>query len=431
MRALVLTVACLLVAAHAHTQTVVDPRWTPFLGCWDLVVQDAPPTRRDPDRREDVERSPNVRERHSAQVCVEPDGAGVTMSTTVADHPALMQTLIADASARPIVDDTCRGTERAEWSRDGQRLFSRATLACPGEPERSVSGITLMSGDGQWIDVQSVSVASRENVRVRRYRRSAEHTAKQAVGSGSTATSRMPVQQAGSGLSIEDVIEASHEISAGALEAALIESHARFGLSGRTLLTLDDAGVPDSVTDLMVALSYPSKFVVTRTSRDDRLASVDPYGYVGPWASSDYLVGALDAAPYAAPYGFYFYSGYYYSPFGYAYLRAYPVFIGDGGFGTSTGSVEAVPREQGRVIDGLGYTRVLPTRDAEPLTANDGSRSTRGTSDRGAVTPTGYTDSGANSNGSGGATNTGGSSTSSSSGSAGSSGDSGRTAVPR
>ena len=162
---------------------------------------------------------------------------------------------------------------------------------------------------------------------------------------------------------------------------------------------------------------------MTRTSRDDRLASVDPYVYAGPWGSSDYLVGALDAA---AHYGFYFDSGYYYSPFGYAYLRTYPVLIGGGGFDTSAGSAEAVPLEQGRVIDGLGYTRVLPTREAEPLTANDGSRSTRGTSDRGAVAPTGYTDSGANSNGSGGATNTGGSS-----GSVGSSSDSGWTAVPR
>ena len=419
MRTLVLTVACLFVAVHAHTQTFVDPRWTPFLGCWDLVVQDAPPTRRDPDPRAEAERGPSVREGHSAQVCVAPDGAGVTMSTNFADRPVLVQTLIADAPARSIVDDTCRGTERAEWSRDGQRLFSRATLSCPGEPDRSVSGITLMSGDGQWIDVQSVTVASRENVRVRRYRRSAE----QPVGPGSATASRMPVQEADARLSIEDVIEASREISSGTLEAALIESRARFGLTGRTLLTLDDAGVPDSVTDLMVALSYPSKFAVTRTSRDDRLASVDPYAYAGPWGSSDYLVGALDAA---AHYGFYFGSGYYYSPFGYAYLRTYPVLIGGGGFDTSTGAAKAVPLEQGRVIDGLGYTRVSPTREAEPLAANDGSRSTRGTSDRGAVAPTGYTDSGASSNGSGGATNTGGSS-----GSVGSSRDSGRTAVPR
>jgi len=421
MRTLALTAMCLMVAAHAHTQTVIDSRWTPFLGCWDLVVQNAPPTKPGPNRRSDAERGPTVREPHSARVCVAPGGAGVTMSTTVADRPVLVQTVVADASDRPIVDDTCRGTERAEWSRDGQRLFSRATLSCPGEPERSVSGLTLLS-DGEWIDVQSVTVASRENVRVRRYRRSDDQHDGQAAGPGSTVTARTPVQKADSRLSIDDVIEASGAISAGALEAALIESHARFGLSGRTLLTLDAAGVPDSVTDLMVALSYPSEFVVKRASPDDRLASVDPYGYVGPWGLNDYFFGPL----YAMPYGFYFDSGYYYSPFGYSYLRAYPVFFGGGVYDTNSGSGESVPRETGRVINGRGYTRVLPIRDAETVSANDASSSGRRTSDRGRATPAGYTDTGTNSNGSAGATSAGGST-----GSAGSSGDSGRTAVPR
>jgi hypothetical protein len=343
------------------------------------------------------------------------------MRTTVADRPVLAQTVVADASDRSIVDDTCRGIERAEWSRDGQRLFSRATLACPGEPERSVSGMTLLSSDGQWIDVQSITVASRENVRVRRYRRSAGHDTTQAVGPGSRANAGMPVQ-VDARLSIEDVIEASGEISAGVLEAALIESHARFGLSGRTLLALDAAGVPDSVTDLMVALSYPSEFVVKRAAPDDRLASVDPYGYVGPWGLNDYFFGPFDATPY----GFYFDSGYYYSPFGYSYLRTYPILLGGGGFGANTGSAGAVPRETGRVVNGRGYTRVLPTRDAEAASSNDASSSTRSPSNRRAATPAGYTDTGANSNGSGDAPSTGGSG-----GSAGSSGDTGRTAVPR
>jgi len=422
MRTLAFTAACLMVAAHAHTQTVTDTRWTPLLGCWDLVVQGARPTGPGPERRADADGS-SVREPRSARVCVAPGGAGVTMNTTIGDQPVLTQTVIADASARPIVDDTCRGSERAEWSSDGRRLFSRATLSCPGEPERSVSGITLMSSDGQWIDVQSVTVASRENVRVRRYRRSAAQSANQTVGQHATETSRIP-SPADSRLSIEDVIEASGKISAGALEAALIESHARFGLSGRALLTLDAAGVPDSVTDLMVALSYPSEFVVKRTSRDDRLVSIDPYGYVGPWGLGDYLFGAFDAAAY----GSYFDSGYYYSPFGYSYLRAYPVFFGGGAgaFGASIGSPETSSLGEGRVIDGLGYTRVSSTREAETSAANDASSSTRGASDRRAVTTSGYTDGGASSSGSGGGASSGGSS-----GNSGSSGDSGRTAVPR
>jgi hypothetical protein len=335
--------------------------------------------------------------------------------------------VIADASTRPIVDDTCQGTEEAQWSRDGRRLFSRATLTCPGEPDRSVSGMALMSSDGQWIDVQAVTVASRESVRVRRYRPSIDRAGSQTASQASAAAGRIRAQAASERLTVENVAEASRAISSGALEAALIESRARFALSGKTLLMLDAAGVPDSVTDLMVALSYPSAFVVKRASRDDRLTSVDPYGYIGPWGMGgtyfpgDYFPGDV--------YGSYFDSGYYYSPFGYSYLRSYPVVFGGavGAFDTAgVGSARTAAKEEGRVIDGLGYTQVITTREAEASAASGDSSSVRGASDRGAVTSAGYSagDSGSSSSG-------GGSSGSSSSGSTSSSGDSGRTAEPR
>ena len=42
-------------------------------------------------------------------------------------------------------------------------------------------------------------------------------------------------------------------------------------------MAIDKAGVPDNVIDLMVALSYPKKFVVERAAA----ASIDDSGYVG------------------------------------------------------------------------------------------------------------------------------------------------------
>ena len=67
------------------------------------------------------------------------------------------------------------------------------------------------------------------------------------------------------------MIEASPHVAAPALEAALVESRATFGLNARRLIQLDDAGVPSSVIDLMVALTYPQAFSVRPTSRADRL----------------------------------------------------------------------------------------------------------------------------------------------------------------
>src|SRR5690606_6358956 len=70
---------------------------------------------------------------------------------------------------------------------------------------------------------------------------------------------------AGARLSLADVTEAVDQVSPRVLEAALVESDASFALSSRDLIDLDDAGVPDSVTDLLVALSYPERFVVERS----------------------------------------------------------------------------------------------------------------------------------------------------------------------
>ncbi len=412
MRTLALT-ALLLAVADAQAQTTADTRWTPFVGCWDLVSEDLPDSGPGAAREASAPRG-RTGARRSARVCVEPQGAGVSMTTTVGEQPALTQSIVPGTSPRPITDDTCRGTESAEWSSDGLRLFSRAVLTCPGEPERSVSGIMLPSSGG-WIDVQAVAVGGRERVRVRHYRRSAT----EALQTTRLRTSAVPP------ISVEGVIEASRKVSGAALEAALIESRARFTLSGKTLLALDRAGVSDGVTDLMVALSYPDAFVVERAAPDDRLTSVDAYGYMNPWDVGDrfgsYFPGGLSGA--------YFDSGYYYSPFGYSYLRAYPLVFG--GFGeivsSGPGSFERSGRaEPGRVIDGLGYTRVTPTRAAGTPTANNEQGSARSGSSRTRGSTQGAVDSGSGS-GSAGSTSSGGSST----GAAPSPADTGRTAVPR
>ena len=55
----------------------------------------------------------------------------------------------------------------------------------------------------------------------------------------------------------------------GRVEAALVETGSSFNLSGKDLLALQDTKVPDTVIDLIVALSYPDRFVVERTARAD------------------------------------------------------------------------------------------------------------------------------------------------------------------
>lgn len=386
--------------AHAGQQPA-DAR-APWLGCWQLI---------DENQR---------RSASGVSICVTPanEPAGITLKTLVSNQPALEQTIVADAADHSITDADCRGTQRAEWSRAGTRLFARAQLVCGGRP-RTVSSFGVIAGSGIWVDAQVVDDSGRENVRVRRYRR--------APGQAGA-----PIWQFGTPLTIDDVKEASGKVSSRALEAALVAASARFDLNSRRLIDLDDAGVPDTVIDLMVALSYPRHFVVERTTRGGSGSFFDPAGSsFGSWsAASAYPPYFYD--PLFDPYGSYYpYGAYYYSPFGYSYggrdgLQYVPGF----GFVTTDGggSVTSAPDNGGRAINGVGYVRVRPREagagDTTGGARQNGNSSTGNASTAGSDSGSSRGSSDSSSGSSGGATSGGFSSGSSSS-------DTGRTAQPR
>ena len=63
-------------------------------------------------------------------------------------------------------------------------------------------------------------------------------------------------------LSVENVSEALRFVDPAVVEAMLLESDASFGIDSDLLLRLDDAGIPNEVIDLMVALSFPEYFAI-------------------------------------------------------------------------------------------------------------------------------------------------------------------------
>src|SRR6266550_6818582 len=190
--------------AHARQQSA-DARGA-WLGCWQLI---------DENQR---------RSASGVSICVTPanEPAGITLKTLVSNQPALEQTIVGDAADHAITDADCRGTQRAEWSRTGTRLFARAQLVCGGRP-RTISSFGVIAGSGIWIDAQVVDDSGRESVRVRRYRR--------APGQAGA-----PIWQFGTPLTVDDVKEASGKVSPRALEAALVAANARFDLNSRRLI---------------------------------------------------------------------------------------------------------------------------------------------------------------------------------------------------
>jgi hypothetical protein len=371
----------------ALTASAQDARWSPWIGCWTPIS------------------SPGTR------VCVTPSGdTAVTLSTVVEGQPALQQTLIADGADHPVSDAECRGTQRAEWSGDGQRLYANARLSC-GAESRTVSGLAMIGPDGTWLDIQSVAIRNQPNTRVRRYRQSSERAAAR-TGNGTWLT-------------LDAVREASGKVSPAVIEAAIVETRSRFALNSRNLSELADAHVPAALIDVMIGVSYPKKFVVERTSGAPLpLLSLDDDPYLLTWAFGYPVYGAVRGL---------FYPAYYNSPFAYGYSGFYyPYAFGGTSVTVPVGGGAARPTGAGRVVDGLGYTRVRP-RDAEAeaaaaANAGGGATTTRGTAStrNGTASPQGYS-AGSSAPASGEGSNSG----SSPAAAAPSGGGEGRTAVPR
>ena len=399
MKATLLGFTLLLLAAPASAQTPAEPRWAQWLGCWELVTEDV--------RQSGRGGLPLTQLQDGRpRICVTPtaDG-GARFETTVSDKPAVEYTIRPNGTDQPLTETECRGTQRAEWSGDGLRFFARAELTCAGDKgPRRVSGIAMIAPRGEWVDVQAVQIDGRENVRVRRYRR---------LPTGTSPARSAP----GSPLSLDGVKEAIQKASPLAVEAALVESDAGYDLNSRALLDLERSGVPDQVIDLIVALSYPEKFVVERRAYASAMTTsiYDPFAF--GWAYHNPLW-----------YNDFYYSPYYYSPyFGGSRYGGNVYYLGDLIAVDGNGRVEPQPSGAGRVVDGLGYTRVR-ARESEAAVTNTGGsrvRSTAGSDAGSTASSSGSSGSSSGSSSSGGATSGGGYS------SGGGSTDTGRTAQPR
>ncbi len=397
-----------VIAAPAHAQQSPDARWTPWLGCWQLIDENQGDAALNPARGTGASSARPSRSDMSVCAARASDAAGITLKTRVNNQTALEQAIVADGAVHSVQDADCRGTQRAEWSRGGMRLFSSAELVCGDRQPRTISGLDLIAGSGIWVDVQVVGVSGRETVRVRRYRRAADQ------GSATVAF------QFGAPLTLDDVKEASAKVSPRAVEAALVATSARFDLNSRRLIDLADARVPGTVIDLMIALSYPERFVVERTGAGGGGAGsfFDPYGslFSAAYPYSPYFYGSL--FDYYDPYG-----AYYYTPFLYSYSgRGVIDYLPGGGVFGGGGAVATPADNGGRVVNGVGYVRVRP-REATVDNATDRQRQ-GGNAASGSDAGSSGSFSGSSADSSGGVSSGGYSGGSSSS-------DTGRTAQPR
>ncbi|HET7186753.1 MAG TPA: hypothetical protein VFI52_01300 [Gemmatimonadaceae bacterium] len=346
--------------------------WQPWLGCWSAgpAIGGIAPSQVAP------------------LVCVTPtvDANVVEVTTISGDKVVSTQRLDASGRELPVETKGCTGSQHAQWSADGRRVYLKAVTKCDGL-DRVTSGIMAISPTGEWLDVQGVGVSGEEGVRVARYRDAGlpsvvpEQIAAALRGRSAAATSTRSM--AGATIGSAAVIEASKAAAPAVVEAWILERGQAFGLDANELVRLADAGVPARVTDAMVAISNPQHFAVARPDDRARRRALDDeeitgrriYVYMDP-LYSPYRWGY-------SPYGY----GYGYGPYGYSPL-------GYGGYGYGSGYygypgylapiVVVTPQTQtqrGQMVKGRGYTpsassgTTTPTATPRPSSSSGSSSS--------------------------------------------------------
>ena len=346
-------IAALMAAApvQAAVAEAQQGDWAAWYGCWRAV---------------------DATDGEAPLVCVLPGAdASAVRIATIEDGQIAEETVVrADGIAREIEEGGCTGSESAFFSTDGRRIFTRSELACSGLGRLS-TGVLAMVSETEWVDAQALTVNGQHAARTIRYR------AADATEIPSWISAELPQDQrlaqetarldAASPLEIDAVIEASRHVAAPVVEALLAERQHGFGLNAGKLVRLQEAGVPTSTIDVMVALSYPAKFAVApqRGMRSD----TDQYGewnaarsymedcYDPFFTSSRYgCYGSRYGYGYSRGRGIYGYSPYGYDPYGWNYGTRPVVVI------VQPEDGEVRDPEGGAVVKGRGYTRTGTAR---------------------------------------------------------------------
>ncbi|MEO6525502.1 MAG: hypothetical protein ABIP93_02645 [Gemmatimonadaceae bacterium] len=354
---LVAAVAGVASAQQAGVQQVsAGPKWRGWTGCWAPIVPEARVT----------ENAPS-----NMVVCISPtSSADVVDVTTVTDGKVSSQQKL-DASGReqPLTAKGCTGMQRGAWSADERRLYLKAASTCEGL-RTTTSAILSMTAAGEWLDVRGVSAYGDENVRIARYRDvGIPSTVPAEIASalrGSEVSSENARIAAGAPIGTSAVIEASRSADSAVVAAWLLERGQSLSFNASKLLELSKAGVPSSVTDAMVAVTYPRAFHLARADRANQRTE-DVEGL----AMRRRITAVVDRG-YYDPYGWGYSSyGYAYgmNRYGYGYGSGYGGYGGGGGYygGGYYAPIVIIrdpnastPQTRGQVVNGRGYTQTPP-----------------------------------------------------------------------
>ena len=319
-----------------------DARWMPFVGCW----------------------VPAGAGEDAGLLCFRPAGEGVEMFNVAGGEITATESLVADAQPRPVSAEGCTGSERVEFSEDGARAYTRSEFEC-GAETRQGSGVMSFVEPNQWIDVRALTVAEEPVAWAQGYELAgAEQLAAQGIAdpaAGNEEMIRAARVRAARDIEVEDVEETASRVEARAVEVWVAANETPFELDGDEIVRLADAGVAESVIDVMIAVSYPDRFVL---SPEGAPSAAEPTQVADAYQGGFRGYRSYLWSPFWGPSSRFGYSPYY-SRFGYyGYGSRFGGYGGYGGYwGYMPATIIVRPAEptvappRARVVPGRGYVR--------------------------------------------------------------------------
>ena len=220
----------------------LDPRWTPWLGCWQA----------DTTARGDS---------GGVTKCVAPlEGSSGVLEITVSDgRIAERRHLVADGRPVAFDENGCKGSRTAEWASNGRRVYIRSTYTCDATLAGASSELLAFASNGDWLETKTIKAGHGSIEHVDRWR---DTPAPRGLPSDVASTLQSPrlatttaCASASEPLSVSDVLDALQQVDSTTVRAWIASSGQRFNLSGDELTTLVRANVPRAVLQAMVAWS--------------------------------------------------------------------------------------------------------------------------------------------------------------------------------
>lgn len=390
-------------------------RWRALAGCWV------------PDQNAAV----GATSVSGSMLCVAPVAGTTSADIATIVNKQVLHTERINASGERVnkTVDKCPGWESGTWSEDKSRLYLRSEYDCGDNLKVKGSGVLSLDADGNLVQVEGTTVGTNGGARVVRF-----HPADVALASGTVLTDSVMVQTvaaetsasaswfrqaAGHAPTVAAILDLSKHVDEAVAQTWIAEVGKPEKLSAKDLVAMSDAGMPPALIDMMVAMSYPTRFQVQArgvvseeprptnanlNSNGNRANCYDNFNRFGRFYGSRFNQFECDRFAYRyGMYGFYspydFYN-YYSNPYGGWY--PYGLGVGGGPVVIVTRPSDSEPaRPRGRAVVGGGYTRSSGTDTGSPRTtgSSSGTGSTSSGSSTGASTSAGASSGGSSSGG--------------------------------